>query len=470
MRIQRIDNTPEGTSVIVPCTGDESLAAALKELAPGLDGNVKSCDVEDAFSVYHNDRRLDIVGVKTPAYASLQKAMRTFIAKNSKRLGTHATVYLKHIDDSDLVDAAVNGAIQGTYKFGLYKTEPNGASEMESIDIVAASDMDASVGLAIDTAETQKSIFHLVNAPSNYKSPQTLADWALSSGTDYDYDVKVIEEDDLLEQGFHALLAVNRGSEYPARFIICDYNPAGSTQTIALVGKGVTFDTGGISIKPSNNMHLMKSDMGGAAAVLGAVELIAKRNLPIRVIGFVPTTDNSVDAKAIKPGDVIDSYSGKTIEVLNTDAEGRLILADALAYALKNYKPDTIIDLATLTGSVVRALGGHCAGLFTHNDELANSLTQAGAGIGERLWRLPLWEEYGEEMRSDIADIKNLSDKPVAGAITAAKFLEAFTSEHGSWAHIDIAGTAFRTNGVTRSHTATAYGVRLLHDFVSNLN
>ena len=322
MRIQRIDNTPEGTSVIVPCTGDESLAAALKELAPGLDGNVNSCDVEDAFSVYHNDRRLDIVGVKTPTYASLQKAMRTFIAKNSKRLGAHATVYLKHIDDSDLVDAAVNGAIQGTYKFGLYKTEPNGASEMESIDIVAASDMDASVGLAIDTAETQKSIFHLVNAPSNYKSPQTLADWALSSGTDYDYDVKVIEEDDLLEQGFHALLAVNRGSEYPARFIICDHNPAGSTQTIALVGKGVTFDTGGISIKPSNNMHLMKSDMGGAAAVLGAVELIAKRKLPIRVIGFVPTTDNSVDAKAIKPGDVIDSYSGKTIEVLNTDAEG----------------------------------------------------------------------------------------------------------------------------------------------------
>ena len=214
----------------------------------------------------------------------------------------------------------------------------------------------------------------------------------------------------------------------------------------------------------------MKSDMGGAAAVLGAVELIAKRKLPIRVIGFIPATDNSVDALAIKPGDVIGSYSGQTIEVLNTDAEGRLVLADGLAYAIKHYNPDVIIDLATLTGSVIRALGTYCAGLFTKNDDLAAALIASGLNTGERLWRLPMWDEYADEMKSEIADIKNLSDKPTAGAITAAKFLEHFTSNHAKWAHIDIAGTAFKANGVSRSHTATAFGVRLLYNFVDEMS
>jgi leucyl aminopeptidase len=163
---------------------------------------------------------------------------------------------------------------------------------------------------------------------------------------------------------------------------------------------------------------------------------------------------------------VIGSYSGKTIEVINTDAEGRLILADALAYIVEKYHPDAIVDLATLTGSVVRALGSFCAGMFTHSDHLAASLAAAGDESGERLWRLPLWEEYGEEMKSDIADIKNLSDKPSAGSITAAKFLEYFIPDHPAWAHIDIAGVAFKANGVSKTHTATAFGVRLLYEFV----
>jgi leucyl aminopeptidase len=330
--------------------------------------------------------------------------------------------------------------------------------------------MKDAIDLGHDSAETQKSIFGLVNAPSNYKSPQTLADWAVTSAIENGYLATIIEKEELTEKGFDALLAVNRGSEEPARFIICDYNPENAKKTIALVGKGVTFDTGGLSIKPSNNMHYMKSDMGGAAAVLGAVELIAKRKLPIRVIGFIPSTDNSVDALAIKPGDVISSYSGQTIEVLNTDAEGRLVLADGLAYAIKHYNPDVVIDLATLTGSVVRTLGSYCAGLFTQNDDLAASLISAGQNTGERLWRLPMWDEYADEMKSEIADIKNLSDKPTAGAITAAKFLEHFTSNHSNWAHIDIAGTAFKANGVSRSHTATAFGVRLLYNFVDEMS
>jgi leucyl aminopeptidase len=367
------------------------------------------------------------------------------------------------------VEAAVNGAIIGTYDTGLYKTE-NGEQPNIEVEVYASASHSGVVQRAIDTAETQLSIFRLVNAPSNHKTPHTLSDWAVTSGTTHNYDVTVFEKGRLEKEGFEGLLAVNRGSEEPARFIICDYNPQGATKTLALVGKGVTFDTGGISIKPSNNMHLMKSDMGGAAAVLGAVELIAKRKLPIRVVGFVPTTDNSVGTAAIKPGDVIGSYSGKTIEVINTDAEGRLILADGLNYAVKHYNPDVLIDLATLTGSVIRALGTYCAGLFTSDDALADQLIDAGNSAGERLWRMPMWEEYGDEMRSEIADYKNLSDVPAAGSITAAKFLEFFTEGHKHWAHMDIAGTAFGRNGSAKNHTATAFGVRLLMQYASTLS
>jgi leucyl aminopeptidase len=214
-------------------------------------------------------------------------------------------------------------------------------------------------------------------------------------------------------------------------------------------------------------MHLMKSDMGGAAAVLGAVDLIARMKAPVRVIGCAPCTDNSIGTLAIKPGDVIGSYSGKTIEVINTDAEGRLILADALNYIIKTHNPDVVLDLATLTGSVIRALGNQCAGFFTHSDVLARQLAEAGDQSGERLWRLPLWDEYCEEMKSEIADVKNLSDKSAAGSITAAKFIEFFVEDHKAWAHLDIAGVAFKANGVSKSHAATGFGVRLLYEFVT---
>lgn len=458
----------EGGSVIALCLNNETLPDLLNALAPGSSHAPIKSEKEDVFSLVLGNTRVEVVGAKSTSYAHVQAALQVFIVKNKKRLGSHVHLYLKHISDQKVVEAAVNGALLGTYQPGLYKTG-NDNKTVEEVTIYASDSMSDSIDRAIATADTQKSVFKLVNAPSNYKTPQTLADWATDSGSKLGYDVTVFEQEELVEKGFDALLAVNRGSELPARFIICDYNPGNAKKTIALVGKGVTFDTGGISIKPSSNMHLMKSDMGGAAAVLGAVELIAKQKLPVRVIGFVPTTMNSVDGLSIVPGDVIGSYSGQTIEVLNTDAEGRLILADAVSYATDKYDPDVIIDLATLTGSVIRTLGSYCAGLFTQNDELADSLIASGQNTGERLWRLPMWDEYGDEMKSEIADIKNLSEKPTAGAITAAKFIEHFTREHKNWAHIDIAGTAFKANGVSRSHTATAFGVRLLYNFVDNM-
>jgi leucyl aminopeptidase len=248
-----------------------------------------------------------------------------------------------------------------------------------------------------------------------------------------------------------------------------EYKHEAATQKIGLVGKGVTFDTGGVSIKDSANMHYMKSDMGGAAAVFGTIEAAAKLQLPVHIIGVVPTTENSVDGLATKPGDVIGSYMGKTIEVIDTDAEGRLILADGLAYLNRNYTPDIIIDLATLTGSVIGTLGYAAAGMFTNNDQLGSSLKKIGDKTGEKLWRLPLWDDYEPELKSDIADIKNYHGKPFAGAIVAAKFLEVFTEKHPAWVHLDIAGTAFADSEFATQKSATAFGVRLLVQWLREL-
>ncbi|MCL4141236.1 UNVERIFIED_CONTAM: hypothetical protein GTU68_048564 [Idotea baltica] len=245
-------------------------------------------------------------------------------------------------------------------------------------------------------------------------------------------------------------------------------NTPGDYKKIGLVGKGVTFDTGGLSIKPSINMHYMKSDMGGAAAVFGTLEMAAKLQLPVHLIGIVPATDNSVDAKSIKPSDVIGSYSGKTIEIIDTDAEGRLILADGINYMVKNYSPEILIDLATLTGSAVRTFGYHAAALFSNNDDLAERIQQTGDDNGERAWRLPIWDIYKDDIKSDVADVRNYSGRPTAGAIAAAKFLEFFTENHPKWAHLDIAGVAFGDSEFTIQRSATGFGIRLLTELIEN--
>jgi leucyl aminopeptidase len=210
--------------------------------------------------------------------------------------------------------------------------------------------------------------------------------------------------------------------------------------------------------------------MGGAAAAMGTIEVVARLKLNVHLRVIIPTTDNSVDAQSIKPGDVISSYSGKTIEVIDTDAEGRLILADGLSYAVKNDNPDYLIDLATLTGSIVRSIGTEAAGIMSHNDELVSQLTTMGSKTGEKLWRMPLWEEYGKHMKSDVADIKNLSAKPMAGSITAAKFLEAFVEKHPAWAHMDIAGTAFGAFPTSKAYSGTGYGIDLLTQWLRSIS
>jgi leucyl aminopeptidase len=314
----------------------------------------------------------------------------------------------------------------------------------------------------------QKEVMNLVNAPSNKLETTHLVQWIRSKGRASGMKVTVLNKTAMLKKGLHAVLAVNRGSEVDPAFIVVEYqgNKNSDATTIGLVGKGVTFDTGGLSIKPSTNLHYMKSDMGGAATVLGTIAAIAELKWPVNVVAITPVTDNCVDAAAIKPGDVIDSYSGKTIEIIDTDAEGRLILADALAYLVRNFEIDHVIDLATLTGSAVRTFGTACAALFSNDDELSDNLITTGLATGEKLWPLPIWEEYADEMKSDIADIKNLSTHPMAGAITAAKFLQFFTLDHPSWAHLDIAGVAFGDTKFGKSKAATGWGVHLLCAFV----
>jgi leucyl aminopeptidase len=469
-------------TTLCPVWTEEQLHKLLSQY-PGLDDRMKELikedfqlDSEDQLTLYPDGKRLILQSIKSPFhYRNFRHAFKSFGLKYKSRTQDNLAIDFRFFttEDATLAGAVINGLSLGLYQIGLYKTsETDPVPDKFRIDITNAPEsFVAAARHGMELADTQKRILDLVNAAPNHKNPEIIATWALDSGNKYGYKVRVFEYEELEEMGMSALLAVNRGSEYPAKFLVLDYQGNTDDDTvIGLVGKGVIFDTGGLSIKPSRNMHYMKSDMGGAAAVLGALEMAAKGNINQRVLGFIPLTDNSVDARAVKPGDVIQSYSGKSIEVIDTDAEGRLILADALAYAVKHYKIDYLIDLATLTGSAVRTFGNHCAAMFSKNDSLCKYLEQAGESCGERVWRLPLWDDYADEMKSDVADIRNLSITPAAGAITAAKFLEAFVSDHPAWAHLDIAGTAFHGNSLSRQYSATAYGIALLYRSISLLH
>ncbi|MEL7220457.1 MAG: leucyl aminopeptidase [Bacteroidota bacterium] len=419
-----------------------------------------------------------------PSFWKVFKACQKIAAKQAALFAAQTGICWlcdnKHTEAVRLTEAMINGFLLGAYHQGRFKTkQPNTHALLkpESSCTICISELQLEAAKqAVNKAEVicqaQVEIMTLVNAPANHKHPHDIAKWAAESAKKYGFRAEVWDKERITKEGMHGLLAVNQGSAEPPAFIILEYQGQatnGHLPKIGLVGKGVTFDTGGLSIKPSGNMHYMKSDMGGAAAVLGTMEVAARMKLPIHLVGVVPSTDNSVDANAVKPSDVISSYSGKTIEIIDTDAEGRLILADGLSYMVRQHQPQVLIDLATLTGSSVRALGYEAAALFSNDDQLAHHLEMAGQKTGERVWRLPLWEEYGDQMKSDVADIKNFSGLPIAGAISAAKFLEFFTDEHPSWAHLDIAGVAFGDVPYSGGKAATGYGIRLLIEFMEGL-
>lgn len=284
----------------------------------------------------------------------------------------------------------------------------------------------------------------LANLPSNHCTPSYLAEQAKELQKTYkSIKVKVLDEAQMKKLGMGALLAVARGSREPPRLIVLEYKGGDQgRKPVVLVGKGITFDSGGISIKPAASLDEMKYDMAGAASVLGTLCAVAELALPLQIIGVIPSTENMPGGSAIKPGDIVKSLSGQTIEILNTDAEGRLILCDALTYA-ERFKPAVVIDIATLTGACMVALGQHATGLFSNHEPLANDLLEAGKKSGDRAWQLPLWEEYQKQLDSPFADMANVGGRE-AGAITGACFISRFTKKC-KWAHLDIAGTAYRT-------------------------
>ena len=303
---------------------------------------------------------------------------------------------------------------------------------------------------------------NLANRSANVCTPRHLANEARKIGKRSDkLTIKVIEEKEMLQLGMGSFLAVARGSTEPAKLIIANYKGANKNKKpVVLIGKGVTFDSGGISLKPGAGMDEMKYDMGGAASVLGCVEALAVLEPKINVVALIPATENMPDGKAIKPGDIVKSMSGKTIEILNTDAEGRLILCDALTYCSR-FNPDCVIDIATLTGACVVALGKHATGLLSNHDDFADEILKAGEKAHDRAWQLPLWDEYRAQLNSPFADIANVGGR-FAGTITAAIFLSAF-AENYKWAHLDIAGTAWHSGALKG---ATGRPVPLLMEFL----
>jgi len=306
----------------------------------------------------------------------------------------------------------------------------------------------------------------LVTEPANIIYPETLA--AACKNLEQDgVKVTILGEKEMAKLGMGALLGVGQGSVRESQLVIMEWlGGAKDDKPVAFVGKGVCFDTGGISIKPAGGMEEMKWDMGGAGAVIGLIKTLAGRNAKVNAIGVVGLVENMPDGNAQRPGDVVTSMSGQTIEVLNTDAEGRLVLADALWYTQDTYKPKFIVDLATLTGAIIVSLGGVYAGLFSNNDKLSKRLSESGEATGEKVWRFPLCDAYDKMINSDIADMQNIGAERQAGSITAAQFLQRFVNDT-PWAHLDIAGTAWsKKDAATCPKGATGFGVRLLDNLV----
>ncbi|MCW7488841.1 leucyl aminopeptidase [Leptospira meyeri] len=313
---------------------------------------------------------------------------------------------------------------------------------------------------------------HIAHLPANYFTPDDFVSRSKEIAKEYKLSIKIWDEPQLKKEGLGGILAVARGSELQGKMVILEYKPAKAKKKFAIVGKGLTFDTGGISLKPPGEMHEMKYDMCGAAATIHAIGAIAALELPIHIVAAIGVAENMPDGKAIKPGDVYTAYNGTTVEVQNTDAEGRLVLGDVLSYVSKNYKPDYMVDLATLTGAVIIALGHEAAAILTNSDPLREALFAASEASDDRVWELPLWEEYGEDLKSDIADLKNITGGGKgAGTISAGIFLSKFVDESINWAHIDIAGAAWRKKkSGTQFHGPTGYGVRLLVDLANELS
>ena len=392
-------------------------------------------------------------------------AVRSLRSKNAKSI---AVVPRASGDAQEIAATAVQGAYIALFDPDKYRTVDKDEKIVDRLIIaIEGADQDA-IGRGVETGrivgESINFTRDLANEPGAYMTPTDMAERARDIANEFGLSIDVLDEARMEQEGMGSLLSVSHGSDQPAKLIILKYTPAkmegDSTELLSFVGKGVTFDSGGISLKPGENMELMKYDMTGGATVLGAMRAIAQLKPPIPILGVAPCTENLPSGKATKPGDVVKAMTGKTIEIINTDAEGRLILADAIAYA-KKLGATKIIDMATLTGAVSIALGDVNAAVLGTDQELIDEIIAAGKEVGEKFWQLPLDKEYSKQIKSDIADIKNVGGRK-AGTITAAAFLKEF-ADGVAWAHLDIAGTAWGDDAKPyRSKGPTGIAVRTL--------
>jgi leucyl aminopeptidase len=399
---------------------------------------------------------------------AIMTAMRAVAATGATTAEFHlSAVEVKGRDAAWRTQQAATLARESIYRFEQMKSRKDRTpSALREIVLVVgtreeqrAAERGAAHGSAL--AEGMALTKDLGNLPPNVCTPAYLAAQAKELGKHYGMKVRVFERADMRKLGMNTLLSVAQGSAQPPKFIAIEYGATTKTsKPVVLVGKGITFDTGGISIKPAAEMDEMKFDMSGAGTVLGTLKAVAELELPMSVVGLIPTTENMPGGRATRPGDIVKSMSGHTVEILNTDAEGRLILCDALTYA-ERYQPSAVIDIATLTGACVIALGHVASGLFANDDALANELLAAGDAAFDRAWRLPVWDDYQEQLKSNFADFANIGGRP-AGSVTAACFLSRFATKY-KWAHLDIAGTAWRGG---KEKGATARPVPMLTQFL----
>ena len=379
---------------------------------------------------------------------------------------------IQGINEAVIARYIIEGIGLGSYVFSSYKKkDKNEFQGIKKISIIGAENQKAvrkEVQLGTNSVSATLAARDMANEPGNRWTPSHFAQFAEDLAAEYNLQCKVIEKNEMKDLGMGGILAVNQGSHEDPKLVILDYHPENPQKTIMLVGKGLTFDSGGISLKPAQGMMDMKYDMCGGAAALATMAVVAREKPSVRVICLVPSTDNMNGGGAIKPGDVITHYGGVTSEIENTDAEGRLILADALAYGIETYKPDSIVDLATLTGAVIIALGHHYTGLLSNNRTLAKALIAAALKSGEPAWQLPLDESFAKQIKSEVADIKNTGGRP-GGTITAAEYLHTFVGKT-PWAHLDIAGTAWDFTSksyIPKGPSGT--GVRTLIEYIRKM-
>ena len=486
---------PRSGAVIAGIWEDRVPSAAVRRLDEATDGAITRAL---AGAARFNGKKGELLPIVAPARLPLSRIVLAGLGKPEQanvrifeELGGAVAAHLNGAGESEVTiavdraegvpaaaaDAAAAvafGAQLRSYRFDRYKTREKPEKKPSLAQLTIMTDAPGEAQRAYNPLEKAVAAIgftrDLVSEPGNVIYPETLAAEARTL-EQFGVEVEVLDEPAMRELGMGALLGVAQGSARPPRLVVMQWRGAGAgdqqAAPLAFIGKGVTFDTGGISIKPAAGMGEMKWDMAGSAVVIGLMRLLAARKAKVNAVGVVGLVENMPSGTAQRPGDIVTSMSGQTIEVLNTDAEGRLVLADAMWYCQDRFKPQFMIDLATLTGAIVVALGHHHAGLFANNEQLAARLIEAGKAVGEDVWRMPLAEAYDRDIDSDAADVKNIGGGRAAGSITAAQFLQRFVNNL-PWAHLDIAGMAWSSKDApTVPKGATAFGVRLLDRFVA---